>query len=509
MKLAPRMIQSMEILQMAAQALEARIAQELANNPTLELREPGQDAEDLVQQREQDQRDSEDRQRELVVEDDAGGSGGTHQADDFERLTNISEEYGDSWDANTYETPDSYHPPRASAGERDVKMDAMANTAARSQSLTEQLLAQWSFAETEPAIDRAGQYLIGFIDDDGYLRTDRQTLVDQTPSDVTPEDLDAALVKLQEVLEPVGLAARDLRECLLLQIDAKVRQQQEGRSRNGDNGHHEDHGLAAARLLVSSYLRDIETNRLPNIAKSTGLTIDQIKAGIAKLRQFTPHPGRSLVDERPAAITPDAIIEYDEEQDRYVARLRHERSGNIHISRRYMKMAKDTKLDKQTREFVGNNLRSAQWLIDALKQRQSTLLRVINVVLQAQRDFFDQGPQYLKPLPMTQVADQLGLHVATVSRAVSDKYLQTPRGIFPLRMFFSGGTETDTGEQMSWAAIQAKLEQIIDEEDKNKPLNDDQLVEKLHEHGIEIARRTVAKYRKQLNIPPARQRREF
>ena len=136
-------------------------------------------------------------------------------------------------------------------------------------------------------------------------------------------------------------------------------------------------------------------------------------------------------------------------------------------------------------------------------------MRVINVVIEAQRDFFDIGPQALKPLPMTLVADQLGIHVATVSRAVNEKHMQTPRGIFPLRMFFSGGTETEAGDAMSWTAIQAKLEEIIGEEDKSKPLNDDELVEKLKEKGIEIARRTVAKYRKQLNILPARQRREY
>ncbi|MEO1237897.1 MAG: hypothetical protein AAFX76_14020 [Planctomycetota bacterium] len=172
-------------------------------------------------------------------------------------------------------------------------------------------------------------------------------------------------------------------------------------------------------------------------------------------------------------------------------------------------MAADKSTDKKTRDFIGTNLRNARWLIDAVRQRHATLLRVIGVVIEAQRDFFDQGPGALKPLPMTLVADQLGVHVATVSRAVSEKYLQTPRGIFPLRMFFSGGTETDGGEAMSWTAVQAKLKEVIDAEDKQRPWSDDALVDELKKHGIEIARRTVAKYRKQLNIPPARQRREY
>jgi RNA polymerase sigma-54 factor len=202
-------------------------------------------------------------------------------------------------------------------------------------------------------------------------------------------------------------------------------------------------------------------------------------------------------------------VEFDEANDRYVATLTNGRIPNVQISRRYLNMARSPAFDRKTKEFVGNNIRSARWLLDAIEQRKSTLLRVINVVIEAQRNFFDEGAQALKPLPMTNVADQLGIHVATVSRAVNEKYIQTPRGIFPLRMYFSGGTETDSGDAMSWAAIQARLESIIDQENKANPLNDDQLVEKLKDNGIDIARRTVAKYRKQLNIPPARQRKQF
>jgi RNA polymerase sigma-54 factor len=263
------------------------------------------------------------------------------------------------------------------------------------------------------------------------------------------------------------------------------------------------------RVLVSDYLKDIESNRIPRIAQSTGLSIDQIKQAIVNLRHFHPHPGRMLVEDSPHAIRPDAILEYDETEDVYTVRLTDDRLPSLTISRDYVKMSKDRGVDVKTRDFVSQNIRTGRWLIDAINQRHNTLLRVIRVVIEAQREFFDQGPQHLRPLPMTTVADQLGIHVATVSRAVSDKYLQTPRGIYPLRMFFSGGTETDDGEAMSWTAVQAKLKEIIDAEDKSNPLNDDQLVEKLKEQGIEIARRTVAKYRKQLHIPAARQRKEY
>jgi RNA polymerase sigma-54 factor len=169
-------------------------------------------------------------------------------------------------------------------------------------------------------------------------------------------------------------------------------------------------------------------------------------------------------------------------------------------------MAKDKSVAAETREFITNNVRNAQWLIESINQRKNTLLRVVNVVLARQRDYFDQGSQALKPLPMIDVADQLGIHVGTVSREVADKWLQTPRGLVALRKFFSGGTETQSGEAMSWEAIKATLREIIDAEDRANPLSDEAIVEELKKRGIEIARRTVVKYRQQLDIPPARRR---
>jgi len=495
MKLDPRMIQSMEILQMPMPALEERIEQELASNPTLELAEAGDSAQDLKQEREQAKRDDQEGERPLVVQEDKDGK---HSADDFERLSNISEQYGDSWDANMSEGSSSFARQRvaSSAGERDAKQDAMANTQARTASLYDQLIAQWHLTDAPETLLELGDYLIGQVDADGYLRATDEDLLKQAPEDTTPDLLSQAIDRLQLTLEPPGLAARDLRGCLLLQIDAKSAEEP-------------DLDLTLERQLVDGHLKDIEQNRYPKIAKSLGLEIDQIKQAVLHLRQFHPHPGRLLASDEVRSITPDAVIEYDDEQDAYTARLTNGMLPPLTISREYQDMAKDKGQDKKTRDFVMKNLSSARWLIDAIQQRNNTLLRVIGVVVQAQRDYFDQGAQALRPLPMTQVADQMGVHVATVSRAVSEKYLQTPRGILPLRMFFSGGTESEGGEQMAWGAIQAKLQQIVDGEDKTKPMTDDQLVEALKEQGIEIARRTVAKYRKVQNIPPARQRREY
>ncbi len=497
MKLAPRMIQSMEILQMPQAQLEERIDQELAANPTLELREGVDEEASLEQDRKQEERDDAEGERELLVHDDGEGKA-SNNADDFERLNNISEEYGESWEGNTYETGEP--PIRRTAaradGERDRKLDAMANTAARPTSMHEQLLAQWRLVDVPPRLAALGEHVLGLLDDDGYLRTDNAALLASAPFQVTEEELEQTIELLQQSLEPTGVAARDLRQCLLLQIDARQRSEPET-------------DLSVQRALVAEHLKDIEANRLPRIARSLGLSVEQVTEAIHHLRQFHPRPGRLLATDTPQTITPDAVVEYDEATDEYVARLTHGQLPPLTVSRMYQNMARDNGVDRRTREFVNHNLRSARWLIEAIQQRNLTLLRVINVVIQAQRDYFDQGPQALKPLPMTTVAEQLGIHVATVSRAVHEKYLETPRGIVPLRMFFSGGTETEAGQAMSWAAVQARLEQIINEEDKANPLNDDQLVEALKEKGIDIARRTVAKYRKQLGIPPARQRRQY
>jgi RNA polymerase sigma-54 factor len=205
-------------------------------------------------------------------------------------------------------------------------------------------------------------------------------------------------------------------------------------------------------------------------------------------------------------VVPDVLVEYEPESDSYVAALADGVVPPLRINPQVEGMKGDANLEKKDRGFIDDAIRDATWLIDAVNQRTNTLLRVVRVVLSRQRDFFDHGPQFLKPLPMTEVADQLGVHVATVSRAVIEKWMQTPRGMFPLRRFFSGGRESEEGDDRSWEAIKEMLREIVDAEDKAKPLSDQKLADALAERGVEIARRTVVKYREQLGIPPARRR---
>jgi RNA polymerase sigma-54 factor len=483
MKLAPRMIQSMEILQLPLMALEERIEQELAANPVLERRESDYESPDLSgvagmpkeavapqevnAQATTDNKTSEisDREIEQYIQDQA----------DWSSMNRGSRSRGN--------------------GERDAKMDAMANTAARGASLQEELTRQWDLVDVEPRIRRAGYVLIDWVSDDGYIRDSIDTIAQHLPSELTVKDLQDAIPVLQQRLEPVGICARNLQECLLLQIDAWER----------DKGV----DLTVPRVLVNTYLHDLEMNRLPQIARKSGFTIDQINQGKEFLKHLNARPGSLLANEPVPTVTPDAIVERDEETGEYTARLTEEYAPKLYINEIYKRMAKTKSVDGKTREFIANNIRNARWLIESIEQRRNTLLRVLRVVVEAQKEFLEHGPQFMKPLPMIGVADQLGIHVGTVSRAVAEKYIQTPRGIFPLRMFFTGGTENAEGEAMSWDAVKAKLGEIIQHEDKTNPLSDDEIVVKLKEQGIELARRTVAKYRKIGGIPPARRRKVF
>jgi RNA polymerase sigma-54 factor len=477
MKLAPRMIQSMEILQLPLLALEERIEQELEANPVLERKTSDDESPDMTPV------------AGIPQEAVADPSNADSKNDVTDREIEAYMRDQADWSALGRGTR-----PRSS-GERDAKMDAMANTAAPADSLEEELTRQWDLVEVEPRIHRAGYLLIEWVDDDGYIRDPIETIGQNLPDGLKIKDLQDAIPALQQRLEPVGICARSLQECLLLQIDAMER----------DKGL----DLTVPQALVANYLHDLEMNRLPQIARKSGFTIEQINHAKEFLKHLNARPGTLLGESRVPAITPDAIVDRDEETGEYSARLTDEYAPRLYVNEIYKRMAKTKSVDGKTREFIANNIRNARWLIESIEQRRNTLLRVLRVVVEAQKEFLEHGPQFMKPLPMIGVADQLGIHVGTVSRAVAEKYVQTPRGIFPLRMFFTGGTENAEGEAMSWDAVKAKLGEIIEKEDKTNPLSDDEIVVKLKEQGIELARRTVAKYRKIGGIPPARRRRVF
>jgi RNA polymerase sigma-54 factor len=485
--LTPRMIQGMEILQLPVMALEERIEQELVTNPVLEERDqPSEpDSQDLASTA--SDAPEPDGDRELVVHDSPTG-------DEFARLERLAD-YLDNEEFGTNQ------PARArlngAVEDRDARLEALSNTASRSASLTDALLIQWSLLEVSPEIRKAGELILRWIDPDGYLRTPLAEIRQSVPEPPAMADLEAAWSIIRRELEPPGIGAKDLSDCLLLQLDALEEEGTPG------------HDFELERRLLRDHQRDLELNRYPQISRKLGRPIEEIQAAVARLARLHPHPGRLLGANEAHPIVPDAIVEPDPQTGDYVIRMRRDPGESLYISGTWRRYLRDRKGDKATRDFLASNLRNARWLLDALQQRRHTIQRVIRVVVDEQREFLEKGPDFLKPLPMTQVADQLGVHVATVSRAVSEKWIQTPRGIFPLRRFFTGGTTTASGEDVSWDAVREKLKAIIASEDKSNPLGDEQIVKKLAEDGITLARRTVAKYRDLLGIPTARQRRKY
>jgi RNA polymerase sigma-54 factor len=475
LRLAPRMIQSMEILQLPLLALEERIAQELEKNPILELQETDEDA---VQPEAAPSTDDGEGERDLVVSNDGDNK------EDFDRLDTVEEvmipeEY--------FDRPRST---RTGGDDEDPKMQALANTAAREVSLHEYLSSQFSLVDVDDALRQAGETLINHIEPDGYLRVDFAALAEESG---LPADSNLWLGVLEEVqkLDPPGIGARTPQECFLLQLRALS----EGRPMETD--------------LIANYFDELQHQEFQKISRQSGYSVDQIKSAIDFIRtRMVLHPGLAIGSSQAPFIVPDVIVEYDEDLDCYKVTVPENSSPRLHISGHYRRMLQNPGVDTNTRKFIKNNMQSAQWLIDAVEQRRETLRKVTQSIVDHQKEFLDNGPKFLKPLPMSEVADEVGVHLATVSRAVAEKYMLSPRGVFALRSFFSGGKETENGESVSYDAIREKIKEIVEAEDRTDPLNDDDIMKKLGEAGITVARRTVAKYRKLMNIPSSHKRRE-
>ncbi len=470
-RLTPQLIQSMAILQKPVADLEAHVNEALETNAALEVAEP--------EEQEADKREGQER----------NGRENPAQADEasFDRFDRFS---------RTYDLDGDNRAPHLArrvvdAGEHDAKMGALANTAGREISLQEHLQAQWVLLDLDDEMRRAGEAVIDHLDPDGYLRIRPEDIAEVTRPPCGVDVLLRAMLEVQR-LEPVGVGARDIVECLLLQLEALP----------GDN--------EVERVLIESHLHDIARNRLPAVSKATGFAIGEINEAINVMRSsLCLHPGYLVGDHSVPAIRPDVLVEYAETGGGLTIRLARGNMPKLQIREDVMAMAKSKANGKSMREFARKQIESATALIDAVSFRQSRLLEVARAIVEKQRDFFDIGPDGLKVLRMSDLAEELSCDPSTISRTVADKYMQTPRGIYPLRYFFTGGTQTDDGRSVGWDRVKAQVRELVDDEDRKSPLNDDQIAAALKDHGIEISRRTVAKYRQQLGIPTARQRREY
>lgn len=476
-RLTPQLIQAMDILQLNALALESRIAQELDANPALEVL-PGEEEVSTQPEPEAATDDGRDGERAMVVQDGA--------ASGFERLDNLVREY-DWIDDGEYRGTRS----RAAGGEEaDGKLEAMANTAARPISLQEYLLAQWGLVEGDERTRAIGADIIDQLDDNGRLDSPLEQIGQDLNPPATPLELEDALYAVQQ-LDPPGIAARSLQECLLLQLEALP----------GDN--------ELERRIVEHHLDDLQKNRLPQIARALDSDLEDVKAALHVISRLSLHPGADIVERQTPTIVPDLVVTYDEQQDRYDVRLTRGNARELRIAPEFRELLERSRHDPKTRDFVKQKIEAASAIVDAIRYRRERLLEVGRAVVEAQRGFLDQGEQHLKVLRMSDLAARFGCDPSTISRTVDEKYIETPRGVYPLRRFFTGGAETDDGEALGWASIRAKVQEIIGGEDKSSPLSDDEIVERLKAEGVEIKRRTIAKYRAQLSIPPARQRRQY
>lgn len=474
-KLSPQQIQMIKLLEIPTLQIEQRIKKELEENPALE---EGEEIEEIQnnEEPEEEQFDEKDKDQEEFTIDD--------YIDDDEipeyrlQTKNYSKD-----DEKRMEIP-------FSAG----------------SSFHENLESQLVLRELTEKQKILGEYILGNIDEDGYLRRDLSNIADDLAFlqniNATEEELNEVLTVIQE-LEPPGVGARTLRECLLLQIVKR------------------DTSVPAVTLsykILDQYFEEFSKRHYDKIVSRLNISEEELKAAIDEILRLSPKPGSAYGDNfsRSAQqIIPDFILELTEEG--FDLHLNARNLPELRLSKTYNEMLQSYSRDKGTRKemkeailFVKQKIDSARWFIDAIKQRQNTLLLTMNAILKYQEEYFIEGDETeLKPMILKDVAEMTGLDISTVSRVANSKYIQTHFGIFPLKFFFSEGLQTDSGEEVSTREIKRILQDCIDNEEKRRPLTDEKLTDILQEKGYQIARRTVAKYREQLNIPVARLRKEI
>ena len=458
MRLAPQIIQSIEILQLPTLELQQRINQEMLENPVLEQLEPEVDEDEV------------DEPVDERTTDDA----------EFDRLQEMEDRLYDY---------SSQAPVRPKNLDRDPKLEAMQNTAAPSMSLQEYLAGQLTLMDLDARTRRIAENVVYNLDDNGYLQYTLEEVVESMPQGTTVAEAERVLCIVQS-LEPPGIGARDIKECLLLQLAA------EGEERELE------------RELIDNHLDNLRMNRFPRIIKETGRTLEDIRKATEMVCSLNPRPGAVFSSEQPHYVLPDVRIET--ENGGYLVVMCDDYIPRLRVSSHYLRVLRSPDSTEQEKEYIKKKLQAAKWIIDAIEQRRNTLRKIVEEVVKHQSEFLDKGIQFLKPLRMGVVAEATGVHLSTVSRAISDKYVETPRGLFAIRFFFAGRAEAaDDGSDASRESVQDTIRNLVDNEDKASPRSDVDIVSALKEQGIDISRRTVTKYRKIMSIPPSRQRVQY
>lgn len=447
--IAPQLIQSLKLLQMPILKLEQLVRQELSVNPLLE-------------------------EVETTEEIDASLPEEEPEIDPQLSKIDWSEYLGEQSEFRTKEE-------KGDQEEKEQRPTVV------EKKLSEHLMEQLHFNKLSEEEYRIGEYIIGNIDENGYLSCSIEEIVEGLKSD--PE-LTKKVLKLIQSFDPPGVGARDLKESLLIQLKEKGLEQ------------------SLAYRIVDQHLNELDRKSLSQLAKTLGRDFEEVQKAMDLIRTLSPKPASGRFSSSAVPIVPDLIVEKVGNEflvfhnDKNIPRLR--------VNPTYKEiMRKDSSTKPEVKDYVKKKLEQARWLLNAINQRRSTMVNVMGAIMEEQSEFFENGPEYLKPLTMETIANKLNMNVATVSRVANDKYVQTPQGLFEIRYFFNSGMTKEDGQEISKRHIKSMLEQIILEEDTSSPLSDREIYQKLKERGINLARRTVTKYREELQIPSARFRKRI
>lgn len=472
--LSPQQYQSLEILLTPLLELQEKISQEIAMNPLLE--QEGDRHLELAG----DLFGSGDDPPKSPPDDDDGSFDDSESlsSDELSRFSQLARD----WE-------DGYEPGDASRISDDQnRRNYMFNSLVDQPSLQDQLLTQLRLSDMPERLIPAAEIIIGSIDDSGYLRTSLPDIA--MAAECGLPDAEEALRQVQ-AFDPPGIGARDPRECLLLQIDRRTPVNR------------------LLRELVGEHLDAIGRNHLPQIAKAMKISLEELDILLRELKRLNPFPGNAIARDSAEYVVPEMSIEKDEHGEYRIVDT-HDYIPRLRISQTYMDLLEDPATDRETRDYIRSSLASAKTLLRNLDQRQDTIHKITRVIVDTQHEFFETGIEALRPLTLQQVADKLNIHGATVSRAIANKYLRTPWGVFEYKFFFSGGYRTEDGGEISSRTVKEKIRELIKNENPEKPLSDSKLEKLLKDDGmVNIARRTVAKYREELGIPPSHLRKKF
>ena len=397
---------------------------------------------------------------------------------EFERLVQLDQEWRDHFAQTNL--------PMRASDEEEEKRQFMFDSLVAGTSLQEMLLEQVRESTLPQEQWPIAEMLIGNIDDYGYLKA---TVEELAASTGLPPDQITGVLKVIQTFDPPGVGARDLRECLLLQFERLGQQN------------------TLEYRIVNEFMDALGKRRIPEIARATGTTVDEVQQALVRIARLEPRPGRAYLPDNDQYILPEVFVR--KSGDDYVVTTNNEHIPHLRISNTYKDLMAQGGNSPEVRNYIREKIRAGKFLIKSLHQRQQTILNIAREIVNRQREFMAKGVAYLKPLTMVQVAQIVGVHETTVSRAVSGKYMQTPQGIFEMKYFFTAGIQTANGDGMSNTSVKDMIAEIFKAEDPGKPLSDQEVVRMLKEKGIVIARRTVAKYRTELNILPPNLRKVY